>query len=73
LRSGSAIRDDPDIEAFVQFNVGLVHIMHVADFLVPEPVRARMPHRYDSLDVHVRARDQHVDSLVAAAPPFGAE
>ncbi|MBR8267523.1 hypothetical protein KDW88_12105 [Burkholderia cenocepacia] len=37
LRSGSAIRDDPDIEAFVQFNVGLVHIMHVADFRTAGP------------------------------------
>ncbi|MCL4636085.1 hypothetical protein [Burkholderia sp.] len=33
----AAIRDDPDIEAFVQFNVGLVHIMHVADFRTAGP------------------------------------
>ncbi|WP_310641698.1 hypothetical protein [Burkholderia cenocepacia] len=33
----AAMRDDPNIEAFVQFNVGLVHIMHAADFRTAGP------------------------------------
>lgn len=33
----AAMRDDPTIEAFVQFNVGLVHIMHAADFRTGGP------------------------------------
>ncbi|HEM8494548.1 hypothetical protein DN523_09905 [Burkholderia multivorans] len=32
-----AMRDDPTIEAFVQFNVGLAHIMHAADFRTGGP------------------------------------
>ncbi|MBR8173754.1 hypothetical protein KDX27_39375 [Burkholderia cenocepacia] len=32
-----AMRDDPTIEAFVQFNVGLAHIMHAADFRTSGP------------------------------------
>lgn len=33
----AAMRNDQTIEAFVQFNVGLVHIMHAADFRTAGP------------------------------------
>jgi hypothetical protein len=33
----AAMQNDPTIEAFVQFNVGLVHIMHAADFRTAGP------------------------------------
>lgn len=33
----AAMQDDPTIEAFVQFNVGLRHIMHAADFRTAGP------------------------------------